>query len=59
MAKLKALQLSDKDLDALSIITGQDIIIAQGKIAKALDKKYKNLLLAKDSELEKAENENE
>lgn len=58
MAELVALNLSDEDLERLSEVTEQDIVIAQGSITKALDRKFKNLLLAKDSELVKLE-ENE
>jgi hypothetical protein len=57
MAELTALNLSDEDLTRLSEITERDIIIAQALITKALDKPFKNLLLAKDSELERLENE--
>ena len=57
MAELKALDLSDENLKQLSEITEQDIIIAQNEITKALDKPFKNLLLAEDSELIELENE--
>jgi hypothetical protein len=57
--ELKALDLSDEDLDRLSQVTEQDIILANGDIAKALDIKFKNLLLAQDSELVALEEEDE
>jgi hypothetical protein len=56
--ELKALDLSDEDLNRLSEITEQDIIISNRLIAKALDKRFKNLLLAIDSELAKLEEGN-
>jgi hypothetical protein len=58
MAKeLKALDLSDEDLDKLSPITEQDIIIANRGIVAAVDRRFKNIALAKDSELAELEEE--
>ncbi len=56
---LTPLDLSDEDLDRLSGITEQDIMIAQRFITRWLDPKFKNLLLAESAELaelEEAEN---
>ncbi len=57
--ELKALNLSDEDLDRLSLVTEQDIIVANTDIVSALDKKFKNLPLSEDSELVALEEENE
>lgn len=43
---LTPLDLSDEDLDRLSEITEQDIVIANQFITRQLDPKFKNLLLA-------------
>lgn len=43
---LTPLDLSDEDLDRLSRITEQDIIIANRFATRWLDPKFKNLLLA-------------
>lgn len=57
---LTPLDLSDEDLEILAEITDQDLITAQQFIAKALDPKYRNLLLAEDQELvESEDNPNE
>lgn len=52
---LTPLNLSDEDLDRLAEITEQDIVEAQRFIARHLDKRYKNLLLAQSQELVEAE----
>lgn len=56
---LTPLNLSDEDLDRLSEITEQDIVIANRAITKRLDPRFKNLLLAISSELADLEKENE
>lgn len=48
---LTPLDLSDEDLDRLSEIAEQDIIIANRFVTKQLDPKFKNLLLAISQEL--------
>lgn len=55
---LTPLVLSDEDLGRLAEITEQDIVIANQFIAKALDPKYKNLLLAESQELVELEENN-
>lgn len=50
------LDLSSEDLDRLSEITVQDVIITNAFVAAWLDPKFKNLLLAELAELE---NDNE
>ena len=47
---LTSLDLSEDELDALSEITEQDIVIAQNFIIKAVDDPFKNLLLAESQE---------
>lgn len=56
---LTPLDLSDEDLDRLSGITEQDIMIAQRFITRWLDPEFKNSVLAESAELaemEEAEN---
>jgi hypothetical protein len=55
---LTPLPLTDEDLDRLSEITEQDIVIANSFVTKHLDPRYKNLLLAESQELVELE-ENE
>jgi hypothetical protein len=55
---LTPLSLTDEDLDRLSEITEQDIVIANSFVTKHLDPRYKNLLLAESQELVELE-ENE
>jgi hypothetical protein len=56
MAKnLTPLPLSNEELDRLAEIVEQDIIRAQTFIARWLDPKYENLLLAKSQELAELE----
>ena len=50
--ELIPLNLSDEDLERLSEITEQDIIEAQQFITSALDKPFKNLLLATVEDLD-------
>lgn len=45
------LDLSDEDLDRISEITEQDIVVANRFVTKHLDPKFKNLLLAISQEL--------
>jgi len=56
---LTPLNLSDEDLDRLAEITEQDIVIANSFAIKALDPRYKNLLLAESQELVELEEANE
>lgn len=56
---LTPLDLSDEDLDRLTEITEQDIVIANSFTAKHLDPLYKNLLLAESQELAELEESNE
>lgn len=55
---LTPLDLSDEDLDRLSEITEQDIIIANRFVTRQLDPKFKNLLLAVSQELADLEESN-
>jgi hypothetical protein len=55
---LTPLDLSDEDLDRLSEITEQDIVIANRFITKQLDPEFKNLILAVSQELADLENDN-
>jgi hypothetical protein len=48
---LTPLPLTDEDLDRLSEITEQDIVIANSFARRWLDPLYKNLLLAESQEL--------
>jgi hypothetical protein len=57
MADLTPLALSDEDLDRLAEITEQDIVMANQFITRALDPRYKNLLLAESQELVELEEE--
>lgn len=52
---LTPLDLSDEDLDRLSGITEQDIMIAQRFVTRWLDPEFKNLLLAESAELAEME----
>ncbi len=56
---LTPLDLSDEDLDRLSEITEQDIVIANRFITKSLSPDFKNLLLAISQELIDLEESNE
>ena len=56
---LTPLDLSDEDLDRLSEITEQDIIIANRFVTRRLDPKFKNLLLAASQELADLEENSE
>lgn len=57
MPDLTPLPLTDDELDELAEITLQDIAAAHSFILKALDKRYKNLLLAEDQELAEEEDD--
>lgn len=52
MADLTPLDLSDEDLDRLSEITEQDVVITNQFATRAVDEDFKNLLLTKDQGLE-------
>ena len=54
---LTPLPLTDEDLDRLSPITEQDIVITNSFAMKALDLLYKNLLLTESQELVELEEE--
>ena len=51
-------ELTDQDLENLSAITEQDILTAHNEAVKALDRQYKNLLLATPDDLENADSTN-
>lgn len=46
MRKPKFTKFTDKDLDNLSQITEQDILAAHRRILQAVDRRFKNLVLA-------------
>lgn len=48
MSTLTALPLTDDDLDALSVVTEADVLRAQHVWTNAVDKRYRNLLLAEE-----------
>ena len=48
--KGEPLDLTDEDLDALAEITEADILRAQQRWQRSVDKRYKNLLLADEDE---------
>jgi hypothetical protein len=59
MPDLTPLPLTDEDLDRLSEIAEQDIILTQAFVMKHIDPKYKNLLLAMSQELAELEESSE
>ncbi len=58
MADLTPLPLTDGDLDRLSPITEQDIVITNSFFKKTVDREFQNLLLTESQELVELE-ENE
>lgn len=52
---LTPLPLTDEDLDRLSPITEQDIVIANSFVKKTIDREFQNLLLTESQELEENE----
>lgn len=54
---LTPLQLSEEDLDRLSEITEQDIVITNNFVVKSVDPQFQNLTLSKDSLLVELEEE--
>lgn len=57
MAEKTPLPLTDEDLDRLSPITEQDIVIANSFVEKTVDREFQNLLLTESQELVEEENE--
>ena len=55
---LAPLPLTDKDLDRLSPITEQDIVITNSFAKKTVDREFQNLLLAESQELVELEEGN-
>lgn len=51
---LTLIELTDEELDRLAIITDTDLSIAHLDIQKHLSPKYKNILMATESDLENA-----
>ena len=58
MADLTPLPLTDEDLDRLSPITEQDIVITNSFVKKTVDREFQNLLPAKSQELVELEDRN-
>lgn len=56
---LTPLPLTDEDLDRLSPITEQDIVITNSFVKRTVDREFENLLLTKSQELVELEEENE
>lgn len=54
---LTPLPLTDEDLDRLSPITEQDILIADSFVKKTVDREFKNLLLTESQDLVELEEE--
>ena len=58
MADLTPLPLDDEDLDRLSPITEQDIVITNSFVKKTVDRAFENLLLSQSQELVELERRN-
>jgi hypothetical protein len=52
---LTPLPLTDDDLDRLSPITEQDIVITNSFVKKTVDREFQNLLLTESQELVESE----